>query len=333
MKSVSCSYPMTLALLTLPFSMLSLSIARSETYTSPSKAGPIYKLQGEYMGVVESWGGTWGAQVIATSEKTISIHLLDGGLPGQGFMGGPPSKVFDAEIEPKQEVAEANKDSIRVSVKPDSLSIVGENGKKLGVLTKVVRESQTLGAAPPADGVALFSVGGANQFKDGKSNDEGFLGVGCTSTERFGDHHLHIEFRVPFQPSDSGQGRGNSGVYVQGRYEVQVLDSFGLTGEDNECGGIYKIAKPRLNMCYPPLTWQTYDIDFTAAKYNESGEKSSNARVTIKHNGVLIHRDLELPTATPGKDKESNKPGPLYLQDHGNPVAYRNIWIQSKPAN
>ena len=101
MKSVSWSYPMTLALLTLPFSMLLLSIARSETYTSPSKAGPIYKLQGEYMGVVESWGGTWGAQVIATSEKTISIHLLDGGLPGQGFMGGLPSKVFDAELEPK----------------------------------------------------------------------------------------------------------------------------------------------------------------------------------------------------------------------------------------
>jgi len=324
---------MTLAWFSFASHLLSSTIARGETYTSPSKAGPIYELQGEYMGVVESWGGTWGAQVIATSEKSISIHLLDGGLPGQGFMGGRPSKVFAAEIEPKQEVAEANKDSIRVTVKPESLSIVGENGKKLGVLTKVVRESQTLGAAPPADGIALFAVGGANKFNGSKANDEGFLGVGGSSTERFGDHHLHIEFRVPFQPSDSGQKRGNSGVYLQGRYEVQVLDSFGLAGEDNECGGIYKIAKPRLNMCYPPLTWQTYDIDFTAAKYNESGEKSSNARVTIKHNGVLIHGDLELPMATPGKDKESKQPGPLYLQDHGNPVAYRNIWIQSKPAN
>ena len=156
------------------------------------------------------------------------------------------------------------------------------------------------------------------------------LGVGGTSKEQFDDHHLHIEFRTPFQPDDSGQKRGNSGVYLQGRYELQVLDSFGLTGENNECGGIYQIAKPSLNMCYPPLSWQTYDVDFNAAKYDATGQKTSNAKVTIRHNGVVIHDGLDLPKGTPGKDPETNKPGPLFLQDHGNPVVYRNIWVQKK---
>jgi hypothetical protein len=110
---------------------------------------------------------------------------------------------------------------------------------------------------------------------------------------------------------------------------VQVLDSFGLSGENNECGGIYQIARPAVNACFPPLTWQTYDIDFTAAKY-EAGEKVSNARVTIRHNGIVIHDRLELPHGTPGKYKEQEGPGVLYLQGHGNPVVYRNIWVVEK---
>ncbi len=148
--------------------------------------------------------------------------------------------------------------------------------------------------------------------------------------EKLGDHQLHIEFRTPFKPLARGQARGNSGVYVQSRYEVQVLDSFGLSGEDNECGGIYKIAKPRLNMCFPPLTWQTYDIDFVAAKYDQSGKKTSNAIITIKHNGVTIHDKLELKSGTPGRLPEGPTPEPLYLQGHGNPVVYRNIWVVKK---
>ncbi|MEQ1825396.1 MAG: DUF1080 domain-containing protein [Pirellula sp.] len=304
--------------------------AYCETYTSAAKAGAVYKLQGEYMGVIESWGGTWGAQIVATGENKIDIHLLNGGLPGQGFADRTPSKEMTATLEAGKENAEARNDSVVVTVQPSAINIADTSGKKLGVLSKVVRESSTLGAKPPADALVLFAVGGANNFKDGKIKEDGLLGVGCTSQEKFGDHRLHIEFRTPFQPDDFGQKRGNSGVYVQGRYEVQVLDSFGLKGEDNECGGIYKIAKPRLNMCYPPLTWQTYDIDFTAAKYDASDKKTSNARVTIKHNGIAIHENLELTTGTPGKDKEGSQPGPLFLQDHSNPVVYRNIWVQRK---
>jgi len=106
-------------------------------------------------------------------------------------------------------------------------------------------------------------------------------------------------------------------------------DNFeGLEGEWNECGGIYKVAKPDVNMCYPPLSWQTYDIDFTAAKFRD-GEKVKNARITVRHNGVIIHKDVELPGPTAGarvKD-ESVEPGPVFLQGHGNPVRFRNIWV------
>ena len=141
---------------------------------------------------------------------------------------------------------------------------------------------------------------------------------------------MHIEFRTPFMPKSRGQARGNSGVYLQGRYECQVLDSFGLDGADNECGGIYSINKPVVNACLPPLAWQTYDIDFKAAKYGADGKKTTNARVTIKHNGIVIHDDQELTHGTPGHVPEGAEPYGLYLQDHGNPVAFRNIWVVDK---
>ena len=130
-------------------------------------------------------------------------------------------------------------------------------------------------------------------------------------------------------PLARGQARGNSGLYVNGCYEVQMLDSFGLEGKDNECGGIYKVGAPAVNMCFPPLAWQTFDVDFTAAKYQD-GKKVKNARITVRHNGVVIHDDRELPAATPGGCGKESEPGPIFLQNHGNPVRYRNIWAVKK---
>jgi hypothetical protein len=160
-----------------------------------------------------------------------------------------------------------------------------------------------------------------------KLSDGEYLDMGVTSKDAFGAFKAHIEFRLPWMPNSTGQGRGNSGVYLQNRYELQVLDSFGLKGENNECGGIYTQHKPRVNMCLPPMTWQTYDIDFTPATFGEDGKKAANARATIRHNGVVIHDDVAFPKECPGGQPERPTPGVFQFQNHGDPVVYRNVWV------
>jgi hypothetical protein len=146
---------------------------------------------------------------------------------------------------------------------------------------------------------------------------------------RFDGHFkLHVEFRVPYMPTATGQARGNSGVYVQGRYEVQVLDSYGLDSKDNDCGAIYGVAKPLVNACKAPTVWQSYDIDFTAPKV-VGGKKAEPARISVLHNGIKIHNDVKITTdnTTAGLGGDPSKPGPILLQEHGNPVQFRNIWL------
>jgi len=208
-------------------------------------------------------------------------------------------------------------------------------------LTQSERLSPTLGQRPPAGAVVLFDGPNLDAWQaqergkpvNWKRVAGGALevagGGNIVSKEKFGAHQLHLEFRLPYMPRDFGQARGNSGVYLQSRYEVQVLDSYGLEGADNECGGIYQVARPQVNMCAPPLQWQTYDITFHAAKLDASGRKVTNARITVVHNGVVIHDDLELPKVTGGAvNEQEGQPAGLMLQDHGNPVHFRNIWVQ-----
>lgn len=147
--------------------------------------------------------------------------------------------------------------------------------------------------------------------------------------KKFGDCQLHVEFCTPAEVKGDGQGRGNSGVYFQSRYEVQVLDSYkNETYPDGQCAAIYKQHAPLVNASRKPGEWQTYDIIFHAAKF-ENGKKTANARLTVFHNGVLVQDNAEVtgPTGSAMNTAEEGD-GPLYLQDHGNPVRYRNIWIR-----
>ncbi|UCG47616.1 MAG: PmoA family protein [Phycisphaerales bacterium] len=143
----------------------------------------------------------------------------------------------------------------------------------------------------------------------------------------FRDFKLHVEFRTPDVRSSVGEGgRGNSGVYIQKRYEVQILDSFGLSPKNNECGSLYKFRAPDWNVCKKPGEWQTYDITFYAARF-KGGEKVRNARITVVHNGVVVHNDVELEDKTGAGDPEGPAGGPILLQDHKNAVCFRNIRI------
>ncbi len=304
-----------------------------QIYDDPNKVDDDYVYQGEYFGELDTAAGLMkiGMQVIALGEGNFKGVGYHGGLPGDGWDGEAPSRS-KGSLESGQVTFE--NDHIVAVLADEKIEFRLSDGTELGAIEKIERTSPTLGKEPPEGAVVLFDGETTDNFVSTKKGqparmtDDGLLMQGANSNHLFNDCQLHIEFRLPYQPTASGQQRGNSGVYLQGRYEVQMLDSFGLAGEHNECGGIYSIRKPDENMCFPPLTWQTYDIDFVAAKFNDSGEKVSNARLTVKHNGVVIHDDVELPnTTTAAPLKESAEKGYLHLQDHGNPVRYRNIWL------
>ena len=146
--------------------------------------------------------------------------------------------------------------------------------------------------------------------------------------ELFNDFTLHVEFNIPDLPeSSTDQSRGNSGVYLQGRYELQILDTAGMEPASNLCGGIYGQRAPDVNAAKPAGEWQTFDIEFTSPTWDERGQKVGNARLTVWHNGVVIHNDVEVTAKTGAGNAEGPGPGAILLQDHGAEVAFRNIWI------
>jgi len=308
------------------FAGLLLAADTNPAFTNSAEAGPDFPLQDEYLGAVGDQ--KWGVQVVALGDGKFDIVGYRGGLPGEGWQRG--GHITRGTGERKDNTLDVKGEGWSATIRDGTMTVM-HGDAKAGELKKAERKSPTLAAAAPSGAVILFDGTTPDNFENGKLIEGNLLGAtGCVSKHKFGDHSLHVEFRTPFMPKSRGQARGNSGVYVQGRYEVQVLDSFGLEGEDNECGGIYKSARPAVNMCFPPLSWQTYDIDFKAARFDESGKKVENARITIKHNGVTIHDNLELKIGTPGYKPEGPDKLGLFLQNHGNPVAFRNIWAVEK---
>lgn len=194
----------------------------------------------------------------------------------------------------------------------------------------------------PADAVVLFDGKdlsawhrrGTDSEPVGWKVENGYAqvvpGTGdIVSNQTFGDFQLHVEFWLPLMADCKGQARANSGVYLQGRYEIQVLDSYELDSLDDDCGGIYTRQAPMVNACRPPEQWQTYDVIFRAPRFNHKHVKTECAYLTVVHNGVFIHHNLEVHMPTGGElDHAFNEPGPIMLQDHGDLVRYRNVWVR-----
>lgn len=324
---------MRIVLLSLIISLYCLPLIaqdKKQAILDPADAGADFDIQGEYAGMVGDL--KIGIQVIADGDGKFRSMGYIGGLPGDGFDGTeekklPGTGVMDGDV---CVLTPSNPDhAARGEIKAGNLTLFNNENLQVAEFAKVTRQSPTLGMKAPEGAVVLFDGSTAEHFQNGRLSDDNLLMEGVTSKQKFGSYKLHLEFLLSYMPHARGQGRANSGCYHQGRYEVQILDSFGLEGKDNECGGIYKIASPKVNMCFPPLSWQTYDAEFHAAEYDAEGKKTKNAWVTVKHNNVLIHEHQELSHSTTAAPvKEGPEDGPLFLQNHGNPIRFRNIWVQ-----
>ena len=304
---------------------------------------------GPFMG---DWEGKWseqeekdpflGAQIIARGNDTYQINLVP---------------ELDNRGEPY----------VQTTVKLNDGKLTFKSGKYYGTVTsdeftggrteedpaknatfslkRTVRPSPNLGKPAPEGAVVLFDGTNLDAWENNPEGPwgihEGVLlavhpeGKTLVSKQTFNDVTAHIEFRLPFLPEKTGQERGNGGVFFLGEYEVQVLDSYGLPGYFQECGALYKVAPPKINMCRPPNEWQSYDIEFTAPKFDDKGKQIANARITVNHNGKLIHNDEEIPLVPTNSYKDRigahpQGPGHFQLQAHRNHVQYRNIWVMEK---
>ncbi len=279
-------------------------------FTDIATAPIDYKIQGEYLGKGNA------AQVVARGNGKFDIYQLQGGLPGAGWNAKSMRVKLEAKLDTEKNIAVLADNKGTIDPASGVLTIEIAPGENI-TLMRVERTSPTMGAKSPEGAILLFDGTNAGEWNPGKMVGD-LLGVPNTTKKSFTNFKLHIEFRTPFQPTAGGQGRGNSGVYLAGR-EVQVLDSFGLVGKDNECGGLYGYRAPDVNMCFPPLIWQTYDIEHRPGKIDPQTKKQSSPTITVRHNGVLVHDNYEM--------KGASSKGNINLQDHGNPVVYRNAWL------
>jgi 3-keto-disaccharide hydrolase len=321
--------------------------ARSQTFLEPEEAGPDFAIQGEYGGTLET-GNPMGVQVVALGGGAFKAVFLPGGLPGQGWNGIDRMEAAgalgaDGTAGFSGGVLGANSaNSATASADGTTLSGKTDQGEAF-TFHKVFRKSPTEGAPPPPGAIVLFDGTHVSGWKEGTAAIDArklFKPVGASSSagavtkDSFSDFTLHLEFREPFQPANRYTSRGNSGIYLQSRYEVQVLDSFGanLAAADSmvpkrECGAIFEHFAPRINMAYPPLAWQTLDIAFTAARFDAVGTRVQPANATVLLNGEPVQDKRDMLNRTLAGEPEGAAAGPLRFQAYDSPVFYRNIWI------
>jgi hypothetical protein len=287
-----------------------------------------FAFQGEYYGPLaapaQNAGPIVGLQVVARGGGDFIAVEYPGGLPGYGWYGGEKAPL------------KGRRDAGRLSLSGNArhyvvangaAQCVDERGNVLGSIDKVHRISRTLGQAPPQGAVVLFDGRNTDHWNGAAVTADGLLKEGPVTKQAYSDYFLHAEFQLSYMPYAREQGRSNSGIYLQRRYEVQILDSFGLEGEFNECGSIYRFRRPDINMCLPPLIWQTYDIDFRSPRFGSDGAKIENGRVTVWQNGYPVQDNVELLNKTGHGEAETPQVLPILLQDHENPVRFRNLWL------
>ncbi len=335
-----------LRVLTLTAAAIAAMISVS-AFAQPDPAAKAFPAQADPL--MGNYEGRWNAIVDVDPEAAAQIMALGGDqyqivLKAKHDMRCPPKlnvtvKAVGGTIEFKQ-------DPWYGTVKEGVFS-GGYGVKEKFEMKWVELASPDLGKQPAksANGVILFDGKSLDAWQGDKGKPAAWTvlpggafmikpGTGDIETkQKFKNCRLHIEFRTPYMPAARGQARGNSGVFLQGVYEVQVLDTFGLEGHTDECGALYKLSAPRVNACRPPLQWQSFDIEYHAPVYGAAGKLTANGRITVYQNGKLIQNDEELLWITGWKESDRQAPAPkdaapIRLQDHGDYVQFRNVWIE-----
>ncbi len=297
--------------------------------------------------VMGNWEGRWVGDVMG--EGTVSAQIIAEGKgsyrvvisadigeaqPVQGEMRGKvegEKVVLKGSIDVGPENGGVHELTCEIAGGKFAGRYAGQDNQGKVELKRVLKLSPTLSAKPPEGAIVLFDGKDMSRWETRNGNPSPWKLVGDAmevkpdsgdihTKEQFRDFKLHVEFCTPFMPTERGQARGNSGVYLPGGNEIQVLDSFGLKPSRHDCGAFYGQAAPLVNACLPPGEWQTYDVTFIAPRFDNEEKLVKAASITVFHNGMKTYEEFH-PT------RAGAPSGRVLLQDHGNPVSYRNIWL------
>ncbi|MEX2573134.1 MAG: DUF1080 domain-containing protein [Balneolaceae bacterium] len=301
---------------------------------------PGFSFQGEYSGMTRlEYGGERveaGLQIAVYGENRFRALLHPGGLPGE-HIGPEGTGVLERaiELEGSYEDYTLHLDAVDypISVRKihDHFTVLDEDFNYLGHLNPIQRSSTTSGMEAPDNAVQLFSgfeADLAEHWDEDSEMDGNLLKQGARTAEKYGDMRLHLEAKLGFLPDESSDRRTNSGIYIQRKYEIQIIDSFGTVPHPGSNASLYDEYAPVFDSSFPPLSWQTYDVYFRAPRFDDQGNKTENARATVYLNGLLVVDDGELEEGTGGAASYEETPEDLiYLQRHTGPVRFRNIWL------
>jgi hypothetical protein len=269
--------------------------------------------------------------------STIALQLRPVGndqFDGLAYVGGLPGQAGCKLKEVTRYIGRRNGDTLVLSggkqaifVDVEGCTLIDSQGRNVGRLDRTERISKSIDVRPPEGAIVIFDGKSTDQLSPGEFTDEGNLKHGAVIGPMAQDFDLHVEFKLPLMPDQLDQKRGNSGIYVQSRYECQVLDSFATMPAINSSGAIYEFKPADLNAALPPTVWQTYDIRFTAPRWNANAEKIRNARISSWLNGIQVQNEVEIKSQTGLGAKEEPTLLPTKLQNHHDAVQFRNVWM------